>query len=131
MIKGESGEVLYYEGSMEDITQRKMTEIQLIEAKTESDFANRAKSEFLANMSHELRTPLNAIIGFSEIIKDEVFGPIGQKQYGEYANDIHASGRYLLKIINDVLDVARIEADCCGIMTAVGMSGCRHFGGNS
>ncbi|MDB5491844.1 MAG: sensory box protein [Micavibrio sp.] len=109
-VKDDSGNVLYYEGGMEEITQRKEAEIQLREAKIESDLANRAKSEFLANMSHELRTPLNAIIGFSEIIKDEVFGPMGQPQYSEYANDIYASGKHLLKIINDVLDVARIEA---------------------
>lgn len=109
-VKDDSGNVLYYEGGIEEITQRKQTEIQLTEAKLQSDLANRAKSEFLANMSHELRTPLNAIIGFSEIIKDEVFGPIGQSQYSEYANDIYASGKHLLKIINDVLDVARIEA---------------------
>jgi PAS domain S-box-containing protein len=109
-VKDDSGNVLYYEGTMEEVTQRKEAEIQLREAKIESDLANRAKSEFLANMSHELRTPLNAIIGFSEIIKNEVFGPIGQSQYSEYANDIYASGKHLLKIINDVLDVARIEA---------------------
>src|SRR5690606_38837874 len=78
--------------------------------KIQSDLANRAKSEFLANMSHELRTPLNAIIGFSEIIKNQVFGPVGQKQYLEYSEDIFASGKHLLKIINDILDVARIEA---------------------
>jgi PAS domain S-box-containing protein len=109
-VKDDAGKILYYEGSIEDITQRKEVELDLREAKIQSDLANRAKSEFLANMSHELRTPLNAIIGFSEIIKNEVFGPIGQKQYWEYANDIYASGRHLLKIINDVLDVARIEA---------------------
>lgn len=109
-VKDEAGNILYYEGSIEDITQRKESEIMLREAKIHSDLANRAKSEFLANMSHELRTPLNAIIGFSEIIKDEVFGPVGQRQYWEYANDIFSSGRYLLKIINDILDVARIDA---------------------
>ena len=109
-VRDEEGNILYYEGSIEDITQRKESEIMLREAKIQSDLANRAKSEFLANMSHELRTPLNAIIGFSEIIKDEVFGPVGQRQYWEYANDIFSSGRHLLKIINDILDVARIDA---------------------
>ena len=109
-VKDDEGNILYFEGSIEDVTQRKESEIMLREAKMQSDLANRAKSEFLANMSHELRTPLNAIIGFSEIIKDEVFGPVGQRQYWEYANDIFSSGRHLLKIINDILDVARIDA---------------------
>jgi len=71
--------------------------------------ASRTKSEFLANMSHELRTPLNAIIGFSEIIKDQTFGP-GHASYREYATDIHDSGCHLLRIINDILDIAKIEA---------------------
>lgn len=109
-VKDDEGNILYYEGSIEDITQRKEAEIQLREAKIQSDLANRAKSEFLANMSHELRTPLNAIIGFSEIIKNQVFGPVGQKQYLEYSEDIFSSGKHLLKIINDILDVARIDA---------------------
>ncbi len=109
-VKDDEGNVLYFEGSIEDITQRKEAEMQLRQAKILSDLASRAKSEFLANMSHELRTPLNAIIGFSEIIKDEVFGPIEKRQYWEYANDIFSSGKYLLKIINDILDVARIDA---------------------
>lgn len=110
VVHDDSGNVLYFEGSIEDITQRKEAEIQLRDAKIQSDLANRAKSEFLANMSHELRTPLNAIIGFSEIIKNEVFGPIGQRQYWDYANDIFSSGKHLLRIINDILDVARIDA---------------------
>jgi two-component system, cell cycle sensor histidine kinase PleC len=72
--------------------------------------ANRAKSVFLANMSHELRTPLNAILGFSEILDREMFGPIGNKNYKEYAGDIHHSGAHLLSLINDILDLSRIEA---------------------
>ncbi len=72
--------------------------------------ANKAKSEFLATMSHELRTPLNAICGFSEIIKKEMFGPIGQNQYSDYAQDIHNSGNHLLSIINDILDIAKAES---------------------
>jgi two-component system cell cycle sensor histidine kinase PleC len=72
--------------------------------------ANRAKSEFLANMSHELRTPLNAIIGFSEIMTQELFGPLGARTYRGYANDILASGQHLLALINDVLDMSKIEA---------------------
>ncbi len=71
---------------------------------------NRAKSEFLANMSHELRTPLNAIIGFSEIMRDQQFGPISNPRYCEYVDDIHQSGSHLLEVINDILDLAKIES---------------------
>ncbi len=78
--------------------------------KTRAEAANKSKSEFLANMSHELRTPLNAIIGFSEVMKSELFGKIGSEKYREYANDIHASGQYLLEVINDILDMSKIEA---------------------
>jgi PAS domain S-box-containing protein len=72
--------------------------------------ANHAKTEFLANMSHELRTPLNAILGFSEVIKSQMFGPIGTAKYADYAADIHTSGQHLLDLINDVLDLAKLEA---------------------
>ena len=72
--------------------------------------ANKAKSAFLANMSHELRTPLNAIMGFSEVMKDEHLGPMHNPRYLGYAGDIHSSGRYLLGIINDILDLSKIEA---------------------
>lgn len=109
-VKDDEGHILYFEGSMENVTQRKQAEIKLREAKVRSDLANRAKSEFLANMSHELRTPLNAIIGFSEIIKDEVLGKLENRQYWEYARDIYESGKNLLNIINEILDVSRIEA---------------------
>lgn len=80
------------------------------EEKTRAECANQAKSEFLANMSHELRTPLNAIIGFSEIMESAVFGPLGDARYGEYCRDINKSGRYLLDVISDILDMAKIEA---------------------
>src|SRR5262249_18699869 len=70
---------------------------------------SRAKSEFLANMSHELRTPLNAVIGFSEIMKNEIFGTVGER-YREYVQNIHASGNHLLSLINDVLDLSKVEA---------------------
>jgi two-component system, cell cycle sensor histidine kinase PleC len=79
-------------------------------AKIRAEKASRAKSEFLANMSHELRTPLNAILGFSEVMKSEVFGPLGKPIYIEYSGHIHASGDHLLGLINDILDLSRIEA---------------------
>ncbi|HSK39847.1 MAG TPA: PAS domain-containing sensor histidine kinase, partial [Arenibaculum sp.] len=110
VVRDTAGRTLYYEGKVEDITKRKEAEAALRLAKEQADFANRAKSEFLANMSHELRTPLNAIIGFSEIIKDEMFGPAGRQEYVEYARDIHDSGRLLLALINDILDMSKIEA---------------------
>ncbi|KAB0540033.1 two-component system cell cycle sensor histidine kinase PleC [Pseudochrobactrum saccharolyticum] len=78
--------------------------------KERAESANRAKSEFLANMSHELRTPLNAIIGFSEMISAGTFGPLGSERYAEYIHDIHTSGNYLLNVINDILDMSKIEA---------------------
>lgn len=78
--------------------------------KERAEKANMAKSNFLANMSHELRTPLNAILGFSEIIQQEMFGPIGSRRYKEYINDIHKSGSHLLHLINDILDMSKIEA---------------------
>jgi two-component system cell cycle sensor histidine kinase PleC len=80
------------------------------EEKTRAEEANQAKSKFLANMSHELRTPLNAIIGFSEIMESGMFGPLGSDKYREYCRDIHQSGQYLLEVINDILDMSKIEA---------------------
>ena len=78
--------------------------------KIRAESANKAKSEFLANMSHELRTPLNAINGFSEVMMAELFGPLGDKRYAEYVRDIHSSGEHLLSVINDILDMSKIEA---------------------
>ena len=83
---------------------------QLHAAKEAADAASRTKSEFLANMSHELRTPLNAIMGFSEVIKNEMFGHLEIPQYVEYARDIYGSGSHLLEIINDILDLSKVEA---------------------
>lgn len=82
----------------------------LIKAKAQADRASMAKTLFLAQMSHELRTPLNAIIGFSEVIRDELFGPLGTEKYKEFADDIHESGSHLLKIINDILDLSKSES---------------------
>ncbi|MER8686761.1 ATP-binding protein [Mesorhizobium sp. M0895] len=87
-----------------ELNRKYMKETERAEA------ANRAKSEFLANMSHELRTPLNAIIGFSELMERGLFGPLGSPRYEEYATDINGSGKYLLGVINDILDMSKIEA---------------------
>ena len=93
-----------------DISELKNRELELQVAKEEADAANQAKSRFLANMSHELRTPLNAIIGFSDIVRSEMLGPVGHARYKEYAYDIYNSGSHLLDLINDVLDVSKVEA---------------------
>jgi signal transduction histidine kinase len=93
-----------------EIAERRRAEINLRSAKEQAEVANRAKSEFLAMVSHELKTPLNAIIGFSDILANQTLGPIGKTQYLDYASDIRDSGHYLLKIINDILDLSRIES---------------------
>ncbi|MCI0429012.1 MAG: CHASE domain-containing protein [Rhodospirillales bacterium] len=92
-----------------EIAERRRAEVNLRSAKEQAEIANRAKSEFLAMVSHELKTPLNAIIGFSEILANQTLGSIGKEQYLNYASDIRDSGHYLLKIINDILDLSRIE----------------------
>ncbi len=91
---------------LHDITEQKMVEADLIEAKEEAELANRAKSEFLSNMSHELRTPLNAIIGFAEIMKQRTFGPLGHANYEDYAASILESGQQLLSLIGDILTLS-------------------------
>jgi PAS domain S-box-containing protein len=99
-----------YIGVCSDVSMRKRVEAALRDAKEKSDAANLAKSEFLAKMSHELRTPLNAVLGFSELIKNQVMGPLGSQKYGEYAADLGDAGRHLLALVNDILDLSKIEA---------------------
>jgi two-component system, cell cycle sensor histidine kinase PleC len=93
-------------------SQQRLAELaeKYAQEKTRAEEANQAKSKFLANMSHELRTPLNAIIGFSEIMESGMFGPLGAEKYHEYCSDIRGSGQYLLEVINDILDMSKIEA---------------------
>ncbi|MEI9989676.1 MAG: PAS domain-containing sensor histidine kinase [Rhizomicrobium sp.] len=108
-VRDWTGRIVCYEGTVEDVTARYAAQRALRKALAEAEEASRAKSAFLAAMSHELKTPLNAVLGFSEIIKDEVLGPIQPRRYRAYASDIHASGTRLLAIISDVLDVARLS----------------------
>jgi PAS domain S-box-containing protein len=93
-----------------DLTQWKKTEAELRRAKEEAERASAQKSEFLANISHELRTPLNAILGFSEVMRSQRFGALSNQRYLGYANDIHESGEHLLSLINDLLDLSKVEA---------------------
>lgn len=109
-VFNDDGKLMHLEGTIDNITDRKNTDIAMRKAKVESDMANRAKSDFIANMSHELRTPLNSIMGFAEIIRDQVMGDIAEPAYSEYAGEIHKSGKGLLSIINQILDVSKIEA---------------------
>lgn len=101
-----------------DISHLKAAEAAILHAKEAAELANRAKTEFLATISHELRTPLNAIIGFSEIIRDQAFGLQANERYRGYAGDIHESGTHLLNIINDILDIAKIEAGTVSLHVA-------------
>ncbi|MBT6094827.1 MAG: PAS domain-containing sensor histidine kinase [Rhodospirillaceae bacterium] len=109
-IIAETGHLVGYVSVVRDISARKQVEEEMRHAMEAAESGNRAKSEFLANMSHEIRTPLNAIIGFSDIILSSAFGDIGNPRYADYVNDIHHSGQHLLSIINDILDISKIEA---------------------
>ena len=108
-VRDDSGKIINWVGINTNIADRVQAEIALQEAKDAAEYANRAKSEFLATMSHELRTPLNAIIGFSEILRDEILGAINEEQK-ELILDVHTSGNHLLNMINDILDLSKIEA---------------------
>lgn len=105
-----NGDTIALHGLIQDITAEKRNRAALQHALEENEAANRAKSRFLATMSHELRTPLNAIIGFSEMMSAELLGPLGNKRYVDYAASVNESGRYLLDLINDILDMSKIEA---------------------
>ena len=109
-IYGADGSFEGYRGSASDITEEVNAQNAIIEARQQAEMSNRAKSEFLAHMSHELRTPLNGIIGFSQIMDSESFGPLGSDKYREYATDITKAGNHLLAVLNDILDLSRIEA---------------------
>ncbi|MCB1651529.1 MAG: PAS domain-containing protein [Alphaproteobacteria bacterium] len=108
--RDESGEVIALYGIMQDMTERMLYESDLKKAKDAAERAYAAKTQFLANMSHELRTPLNAIIGFSEMIQQQLLGPVGTEKYLEYVGGIRESGQHLLDLISDILDMSKIEA---------------------
>src|SRR5690606_9706131 len=93
-----------------DITQWKRAEEELTKAKSVAERASSHKTDFLARMSHEIRTPLNAIIGFSELMIDEKFGPVANDRYRDYLRDINRSGNHVLDLVNDLLDISKIEA---------------------
>ncbi len=95
---------------LRDITAWKKTEGELVDARKAAEMASAQKSDVLAKISHEIRTPLNAIIGFAEVMAEERFGPIENERYKEYLRDIHQSGGYVISLVNDLLDLAKIEA---------------------
>lgn len=109
-VFGRTGEIRNFVGIKEDITERKRVEDELVTARQQAQIANEAKSAFLADMSHELRTPLNAIIGFSESMTLQVMGPMENSTYKEYSHHIHNSALHLNDMINNILDLAKIES---------------------
>ncbi len=110
-IFDQKGEITRVGSVSVDLTERVRAEEDANSALLLAETANRAKTDFLANMSHELRTPLNSVLGFSALMNQEIFGPLGHKKYKEYAADIHDTGNHLLSVISDILDVSRIEAN--------------------
>jgi PAS domain S-box-containing protein len=110
LIRDTDGNPLHYEGSVEDISERKGFERQLLLARRDAESSNRAKSEFLANMSHELRTPLNAIMGFSELIEMTTRGNPDLHRFNDYARDIHSSAEILVTLISEILDYSKLES---------------------
>ncbi|HXJ03081.1 MAG TPA: PAS domain-containing sensor histidine kinase [Micropepsaceae bacterium] len=109
-VTDEDGQFLFYEGTVEDITLQRESEEATRRALIETQEAARAKAAFLAAMSHELKTPLNAVIGFSDLMRQELFGPVNEPRYRGYIADIHDNGRRLLGMINDILDLSRVES---------------------
>ena len=109
-VRDDKGTVTHYVAVKEDITERKRAEVELLAAKERAEAASIAKSQFMSTISHELRTPLNAIIGFSEVMRDAAFGPLGDQRYQRFAGSINEAGAHLLKLINDIIDLANAEA---------------------
>lgn len=109
-LRAQNGDIIGFIAVIRDVGARIKAEAERLEALELAEEANRAKSAFLANVSHDLRTPLNAVLGFAEIIKQQLLGPVGHPKYVEYAKDIRDSGAYLLDLVNDLLDISTIEA---------------------